>query len=354
MSLRILSIFFALSLTLSPVIANPPVFRILCLDGGGTRGVVEIEFLKALQEKTGCTPQDHFHLFAGTSVGGIIAGGLASGFDIQKLDGLFTPENAGRIFSTTYYHSAVSLLGLRSEKYLGDGIKELTKEYFGTTRLSQLQDNLFLAPVYNIGCDEPEVLASWKAKAPWDQNWEPRKKYNPQHDLPLQHATLGTAAAVPYLPAIDATFEDGSQRPYIDGGFACNNPSMVAFAHSTELLREPPFQDATICIYSLGTGCFKDPLDFNTMKDQGIEGWLGTILHITTVNKMTHMNLSKLLGADQYYRWNPDLPGKFNHPDITSKAEIDELRSMARHAVSSWDRMNDMCESLKEPKHKFW
>ena len=349
MSLRILSVFFALSITLSPVLANPPIFRVLCLSGGGTRGVMEVEFLKALQEKTGHTPQEHFHLFAGTSIGGIIAGGLASGSDVQKIDGLFTPENAGRIFSSTYYHSAVSLMGFRQEKYLGEGIETLTKDYFGTTRLSQLQDNLFLTPAYNIGCDEPEVLASWKAKAPWNPG-----QYNPQFDLPLQHATLGTAAAVPYLPAINATFEDGSLHPFIDGGFACNDPSMVAFAHGTELLRQPPFQDAKICIYSLGTGSFKDPLNYNNMKNQGIEGWLGPIVQITTVNKMTHMNLSKLLGPDQYYRWNPDLPGKFHHPDITAKAEIDELRSMARQAVSSWDRMNDMCESLKEPKHKFW
>jgi len=351
MSLRILSVFCAVYLTLSTAFANPPVFRILCLDGGGTRGVLETEFLKTLQEKTGKSPQDHFHMIAGTSAGSLIAGGIACGFDVQKIDSLFSPENAGRIFSSTYYHSAVSLMGLRQERYLGDGIKNLTNEYFGTTKLSELQNPLFMTTAYNIGCDEPQVLASWKAKAPWNPS-----QLNPQHDLPLQHATLGSAAAVPYLPAIDAKFEDGSLHPFIDGGFVANNPSMLAYSHAVELLRSSPFKEEapTIQIYSLGTGSFNDPLNFDMMKDQGIAGWLGAILHITTMNKATHDNLSRLLEPSQYFRWNPSLPGKFHHPDITSKDSIEELRSMARQAVSSWDRIDEMCDSLREPKHKFW
>lgn len=351
MSLRILSVFCAVYLALSPVLANPPVFRILCLDGGGTRGVVETEFLKALQEKTKRTPHELFHMIAGTSAGGLIAGGIARGYDLDRIDELFSPENASRIFSTTYYHSAVSLMGLRQERYLGNGIENLTSDYFGTTKLSELQGPLFMTTAYNIGCDEPEVLASWKAKAPWSPS-----QYNPQHDLPLQHATLGSAAAVPYLPAIDAKFADGSLHPFIDGGFVANNPSMMAYTHAVELMRSSPFKEETptIQIFSLGTGSFQDPLNFDMMKDQGIAGWLGPILHITTMNKTTHGNLSRLLEPDQYYRWNPDLPGKFHHPDITSKDSIEELRSLARQAVSSWDRMDAMCDSLRVPKHKFW
>ncbi len=47
--------------------------RILCLDGGGVKGLVQIEFLRQLEEKTGKRAIDLFDWIVGTSTGGIIA-----------------------------------------------------------------------------------------------------------------------------------------------------------------------------------------------------------------------------------------------------------------------------------------
>ncbi len=47
--------------------------RILCLDGGGVKGLVQIELLRQLEEKTGKKVIELFDWIVGTSTGGIIA-----------------------------------------------------------------------------------------------------------------------------------------------------------------------------------------------------------------------------------------------------------------------------------------
>ena len=53
--------------------------RILCLDGGGIRGLIQIEILSQLEVKTGRRIIELFDWIVGTSTGGVIALGLVYG-----------------------------------------------------------------------------------------------------------------------------------------------------------------------------------------------------------------------------------------------------------------------------------
>lgn len=53
--------------------------RVLCLDGGGIKGLVLIQLLSALQEAAGRPILHLFDWIAGTSTGGILALALAMG-----------------------------------------------------------------------------------------------------------------------------------------------------------------------------------------------------------------------------------------------------------------------------------
>ena len=53
--------------------------RILCLDGGGVRGLVQIEILRQIEKRTGKKITELFDWIVGTSIGGIIALALVYG-----------------------------------------------------------------------------------------------------------------------------------------------------------------------------------------------------------------------------------------------------------------------------------
>ena len=58
--------------------------RILSLDGGGIRGLVQLEILMQLEEATGRKVTDLFDWIIGTSTGGIIALTLVYGELLQS------------------------------------------------------------------------------------------------------------------------------------------------------------------------------------------------------------------------------------------------------------------------------
>src|SRR5471032_2126594 len=60
-------------------------FRILCIDGGGIKGMFPASLLAAVEREHGHPIGDYFDLIAGTSTGGIIALGLGLGFTAQDM-----------------------------------------------------------------------------------------------------------------------------------------------------------------------------------------------------------------------------------------------------------------------------
>ena len=53
--------------------------RILFLDGGGIRGLIQIEVMSIIEQRTGRTITELFDWIVGTSTGGIVALGLVYG-----------------------------------------------------------------------------------------------------------------------------------------------------------------------------------------------------------------------------------------------------------------------------------
>src|SRR3970040_157027 len=88
--------------------------RMLALDGGGIRGILTLEYLariEALLRERSRKPDtfclaDYFDLIGGTSTGSIIAAGLALGFRVSRLQGLYKTL-AATIFEKPPYRFGV-------------------------------------------------------------------------------------------------------------------------------------------------------------------------------------------------------------------------------------------------------
>jgi len=79
---------------------------ILCLDGGGMRGILSIQLLKSMEKITGMPAYSLFDMVAGTSTGAIIAALLATGHTAEQteqrynlmVDEVFSPLFMGNRF----------------------------------------------------------------------------------------------------------------------------------------------------------------------------------------------------------------------------------------------------------------
>ncbi len=62
---------------------------LLCLDGGGMRGILTIQLLKKLEEVAGVPCYELFDMVAGTSTGGIITGLITTGHNAVEIEELY-------------------------------------------------------------------------------------------------------------------------------------------------------------------------------------------------------------------------------------------------------------------------
>jgi len=59
--------------------------KILAIDGGGVKGLYSAAFIATMEDRFGIQTRTCFDLIAGTSTGGILALGLASGIPARKI-----------------------------------------------------------------------------------------------------------------------------------------------------------------------------------------------------------------------------------------------------------------------------
>lgn len=101
--------------------ANEPArnpFRVLCLDGGGSKGVYTIGVLKEVEAVCGRPPCEVFHLIYGASTGAIIAALLALGKRVSEIE--------------EYYISLIpSVMGRCSRKARSAALREHIEQVFG-------------------------------------------------------------------------------------------------------------------------------------------------------------------------------------------------------------------------------
>src|SRR5437867_13030510 len=106
---------------------------VLSIDGGGIRGIIAARILMALRQIIGRELHEVFHLIAGTSTGGIIALGIATGANKGQP---FTPADllqlylvhGPRSFKKSWYRPVAELF---HSKYAPQALEAVPSTYFG-------------------------------------------------------------------------------------------------------------------------------------------------------------------------------------------------------------------------------
>ncbi|MBL8651105.1 MAG: patatin-like phospholipase family protein [Sphingopyxis sp.] len=234
----------------APTASRP--FRVLSLDGGGTRGVYTAAFLDHLltqrAARSGCNPLDlglGFDLVVGTSTGAIVGCAAAVGLPMADIVDLYR-NHAPAIFPhrikglwSAIYRAATGGHYVRR----GDlALKEALDAVLGDVTMRDVFEQRGIALA--IPSVDMSTHKAWVFKK--------TTKSGVRDDLfRLADVCLASSAAPIYrsLAAIDVPGCSGPKKVFADGGLWANNPIMVGLTDA--LANAAP--DQPIEIFSLGT-----------------------------------------------------------------------------------------------------
>uniref|UniRef100_A0A8C4QXY9 phospholipase A2 n=1 Tax=Eptatretus burgeri TaxID=7764 RepID=A0A8C4QXY9_EPTBU len=223
---------------------KPRGARVLCLDGGGIRGLVLIQLLLAVEKAAGCPARKLFDWIAGTSTGAILALGIAHGKTLVYLRAL--------------YFRMKDLVFQGSRPYDSVPLERFLREEFGeNTRMTDIQTpRVILTGV--LADRHPAELHLFRNYNPPNTGHEPhycpRTPFKPvtqPSDQLVWMAARSSGAAPTYFRQMGR---------FLDGGLLANNPTLDALTEIHEVnqaLKAEGQMDMAVhpaIVLSLGTG----------------------------------------------------------------------------------------------------
>lgn len=312
-------------------------FHILSLSGGGFRGLYTATILEALENSYKKPLANAFDLICGTSIGGILALGLATEIPASELKQLFV-QHGSKIFPKIYFPRFKSIFC--SVKYSSEPLKYVLKQYFGEKTIGDLRHRV-LIPTVNCDTGLGQFL-----KTPHHPS------FMCDYRWPLVDAALATSAAPTYFPI----FSNNKNR-YVDGGLVGNSPALFGYHEAKHFLSND--DELNIKVLSIGTagknfGLAQIPLNAPAIrwKEQLVD------LVYSAQEGSTNYILRHLLG-DNFYNID-DKPSVEQCKDIAldkaTKKAITVLTAMGTSRAQSEIGKPEIQEFLRytAPKPKFF
>jgi hypothetical protein len=291
------------------------MFRILCLDGGGIKGVFTAAALANIEAKNKKRLIDYFDLIVGTSTGGIIAIGLALGLSAEQLLNFYR-ERGSFIFPATSLVERSA--GIVRQLFVGpklshDALKKELVAVLGERMFGESKCRLAI-PTYDAVASRIYIFKTHHAAG----------MANDVNMLATDIA-LATSAAPTYFAAASVT----SDGRFVDGGVWANCPVMVALVEATAFLKIPLAE-----IDMLSVGATSQPFSIARMTSASALKW-----NINLVNLMFEAQAeaaraqAKLLLDGRLHRVDfVATEGRFSLDDA-SQATIGDLANLGMKEV---------------------
>lgn len=305
--------------------------RILCIDGGGVRGIIAARVLQELERDTGKDVASMFDMVVGTSTGAILAGMLT------MPDGTGEPaytagsavrlyrDNASKIFQSSISHKIKGVFGFAEPKYPSSNLRSVLQKYFGN---ATLQNSMIptMVTTYDIKNREAIILKSWR----------------PEHGcLSKVDCMLASTAAPSYFEPAALTI-NGKESAFIDGGVYANNPVLCAIAEAKLLWPK----EKNFSVMSVGTGWLESKINPDDVRGWGKAGWVLPIIDILfdgqthTADYIARRLVNNYIRIDgsMYFDIDPAL-------DAAPASNIELLEAYGRDLYR--ERKNEVAEFLK-------
>lgn len=310
---------------------------ILCLDGGGMRGIVPVMVLQKLESIMRASGADkafqsYFDFIAGTSTGGLIASSLTFPDKLENVEFNETNQVDFKFLEDTYmsigkkiFPSSSGLRGIVNvphqvigDKYPVAGIESVLSEWFSDTKLNEAKVPTLLM-AYNLSEGKEAMLKSYES-----------------NDMTVAQACRATSAAPTYFAPLE--FE-GSLLA--DGGVTANNPALYAYYEAKKL-----YPNCTkFHILSLGTAA----QIHRTKNDEvsGLINWIDQVspMYMTAQKQTVEYVLNKMPDVD-YLRIDKEFTELIKLDDTKEKS-MKSLYEFGLNLASEYeDKLKDFVDKL--------
>jgi patatin-like phospholipase/acyl hydrolase len=300
-------------------------FQILSLSGGGFLGLYTACVLAELEAQARKPVAECFDLIAGTSIGGIIALGLAKGASAESIRDAFINDGPN-IFSTSRppqstFGKRLSLLdNATSAKYSSCVLKGTIEGIVGKdAKIGDLPHRTMI-PTVNLTKGSPQVFKT-DHHPTFQRDWK----------VPIVDVALATSAAPTFFPL----HKIGGEL-FADGGLYANSPDDLAL-HEAEHFLEQARSD--ISMLSIGTTTAKFSFSNSGQIDLGWMGWMDnqrlprvmiSSQQLNAEYMMRHRLRDKYLRID--HQQSPEQE-RYLALDVASAGAISDLKALAESSV---------------------
>ncbi|KRZ87289.1 Protein dif-1 [Trichinella sp. T8] len=296
--------------------------RLLSIDGGGTRGLMALEILEALESAcAGYRIHELFDYMVGVSTGAIIValiGGL--GLNAAECRTIYELVPA-RLFAQSKISGSLGLV--RSHSYY-------STETWITLLRQALGEKTFLQTTHKKMHPKLGLVSCF----PHDGRLYPFVFRNYNHPIGLRSSFEGSCQyrlweAVQASAAAPGYFQECRLHNLLhqDGGMIANNPTAVGIHECRHLWPNIPFQ----CILSIGNGSFRvnnkrsPTTDYSSLRDR-----IAQIIESATETEMVHRTISDLVQPSIYVRLNPYMSQRYS----LDESDVHRLKQMHLEKVS--------------------
>ncbi|KAI1741274.1 hypothetical protein F4680DRAFT_416257 [Xylaria scruposa] len=351
--------------------------RVLSLDGGGIRGIVELTLLEAIESRIGVPLQRFFDLVVGTSTGGIIALGFGHKLwpinqcikqfeDLARL--AFTARRAQKYRGLRH----IELL-IRKSKYETKPLVEVLEKslgtafMFGSHEAHEAQPLKVAVTTTTTAGTKPYLLSNYNvrrsplrisAKSAPLIAYTRYRPSSPQEEFRVWEAARATSAA----PGFFTVFSKTKASPELmDGAVLFNNPIEIAAEEARRIAHAENLCEIPDIVVSVGTGTQHDDNDpeddrLSKMPKAIAKPSFIKILFTIVRNQIRltldaekrwkawhqHVSSNRVL-AKRSYRLNPDLGMT---PLLDDVGSLSKLRQKAMNWARASDKIDHIACSL--------
>lgn len=212
-------------------------FRILSLDGGGSKGFYTLGVLREIEAALKCPLYKHFDLVYGTSTGAIIATLIALGYEVEDIHQLYKTH-------------VPTVMGVDKPALKSAALAKLAAELFGDKQFTEVKTGIGVVAT-RWASERPMIFKASVAQAHGRTG-----SFVPGFGVKIADAVQASCSAVPFFEHKFVTTSTGDKVEVIDGGFCANNPTLYAIADAIHALKKPPHE---IRVINVGVGVYPQP-----------------------------------------------------------------------------------------------